>query len=54
LAHLLSQEEIVQGEVLRRMLSESKLRMPTTLPEQPSWQSGVLRCGRYPWACLLV
>ena len=36
LAHLLSQEEIVQGEVLRRMLSESKLRMPTTLPEQPS------------------
>jgi len=36
LAHLLSQEEIVQGEVLRRMLSESKPGVPATLPEQPS------------------
>jgi cell division protease FtsH len=36
LAHLLSQEEVVQGEELRKMLSESKPGMPTTLPEQPS------------------
>jgi cell division protease FtsH len=36
LAHLLFQEEIVQGETLRKMLSESKPGMPTTLAEQPS------------------
>jgi cell division protease FtsH len=36
LAHLLFQEEIVQGETLRKMLSESKPGMPTTLPEQTS------------------
>ena len=36
LALLLSQEEVVQGEKLREMLSESKPGMPATLPEQPS------------------
>ena len=36
LAHLLSQEEVVQGEELRKMLSESKPGMPMTLPEQLS------------------
>jgi cell division protease FtsH len=36
LANVLSQKEVVQGEELRKMLSESKHRMPTTLPEQPS------------------
>jgi cell division protease FtsH len=36
LAHLLSQEEIVQGETLRKMLGKTKPGMPTTLPEQPS------------------
>jgi len=36
LAHLLSQEEVVQGEELRKMLSKSKPGMPTTLPQQPS------------------
>jgi hypothetical protein len=36
LAHLLSREEVVQGEELRKMLSESKSGMPATLPEQPS------------------
>src|SRR5512136_2837458 len=33
LALLLSQEEVVQGEQLRKMLSESKLGMPATLPD---------------------
>jgi cell division protease FtsH len=36
LAHLLSQEEVVQGEELRKMLSESNPGMPMTMPEQPS------------------
>jgi len=36
LAHLLSQEEVVQGGELRKMLGKSKPEMPTTLPEQPS------------------
>jgi cell division protease FtsH len=36
LAHLLSREEVVEGEELRKMLSESKPGMPTTLPEQTS------------------
>jgi cell division protease FtsH len=34
LAHLLSQKEVVQGEELRKMLSESKPGMPTMLPER--------------------
>jgi cell division protease FtsH len=33
LAHLLSQEEVVQGEELRKMLSEFKPGVPATLPE---------------------
>jgi cell division protease FtsH len=36
LAHLLSQEEMVQGETLRRMLGKTKPGIPSTLPEQPS------------------
>jgi len=36
LAHLLSREEVVQGEELRKMLGKSKPEMPTTLPERSS------------------
>ena len=36
LANLLSREEVVQGEQLRKMLSESKPGLPIKLPEQPS------------------
>jgi cell division protease FtsH len=36
LAHLLSQKESVQGEELRKMLSEAAPGMETSLPEQPS------------------
>jgi len=38
LAHLLSEKESVQGEELRKMLSESTPGMTTTSPGRPSWK----------------